>query len=146
MSTHKINIISNTYCHIERYYQILSVLFKYGFEDFLDYVAYGHYFKIKLPEYIKKQEVLSDKYALSVRIRMAFEELGPTFIKMGQVLSTRPDLIPMEYVIEFEKLQDSVTPFSFDTVKDIIESELNAPLNEIFLSFYEVPIASASIG
>ncbi|NKQ39667.1 MAG: AarF/ABC1/UbiB kinase family protein [Methanosarcinales archaeon] len=146
MSTHKINIISNTYRHIERYYQILSVLFKYGFEDLLDYVAYGHYFKIKLPEYIKKQEVLSDKYALSVRIRMAFEELGPTFIKMGQVLSTRPDLIPMEYVIEFEKLQDSVTPFSFDTVKDIIESELNAPLNEIFLSFYEVPIASASIG
>jgi len=77
---------------------------------------------------------------------MAMEELGPTFIKMGQFLSTRPDLIPMEFITQFEKLQDHVPSFPFADVKSIIEIELKAPLDTIFYEFNETPIAAASIG
>jgi ubiquinone biosynthesis protein len=76
---------------------------------------------------------------------MACEELGPTFVKMGQVLSTRPDLIPIEMVEELSKLQDDVQPFPFTEARTIIEEELKAPLEDIFASFDETPIAAASI-
>ncbi len=80
-----------------------------------------------------------------MRLREAFEELGPTFIKLGQVLSGRPDLITAVYANEFKKLQDEVPPFPFEEAKRIIESELGAPLESLFLSFEEVPAAAASI-
>ena len=57
------------------------------------------------------------------RVRMALEELGPTFVKMGQILSTRPDLLPVQFITELEKLQDHVPPFAYDQVKEIIEIE-----------------------
>ncbi|MBW1798769.1 MAG: AarF/ABC1/UbiB kinase family protein [Deltaproteobacteria bacterium] len=80
------------------------------------------------------------------RVRMALEELGPTFIKMGQILSTRPDLLPVEFIKELPKLQDNVPPFSFADVKEIIEKELKNPLEGIFSHFDERPLAAASIG
>ena len=79
-------------------------------------------------------------------LRMACEELGPTFIKLGQLLSTRGDLLPREYRDELAKLQDSVPPIELETIVAAIESELGAPPLEIFAAFDPIPIACASIG
>ena len=78
-------------------------------------------------------------------VRGALEELGPTFVKIGQILSTRPDIIPESYILEFQKLQDDVKPEPFDAIKGIIEHELNGSIDELFLEFDDKPMASASI-
>jgi ubiquinone biosynthesis protein len=80
------------------------------------------------------------------RIRMVLEELGPTFVKMGQILSTRPDLVPAELTKELAKLQDNVPPFPIARVKEIIEQELRVPMDLFFARFDETPLAAASIG
>ena len=80
------------------------------------------------------------------RLRMVFEELGPTFIKLGQMMSTRADLVGSEMADEFTKLQDDTLPFDFDTVKVIVEGELGKPLDQLFQSFEEEHLAAASIG
>ncbi|HLC96300.1 MAG TPA: AarF/ABC1/UbiB kinase family protein [Candidatus Nanoarchaeia archaeon] len=81
----------------------------------------------------------------AVGLRIALEKLGPTFIKFGQILSLRPDLIPKEYVKELGKLQDQVPPFPYEDVEKIIKSELKKSISDIFRSFTKKPIASASI-
>jgi ubiquinone biosynthesis protein len=79
-------------------------------------------------------------------VRRALEELGPTFIKLGQILSTRADLLPPSYQVELAKLQDSAPPLKTAVVQSIIEAEFNRPLNAVFKRFDEVPVAAASIG
>lgn len=79
------------------------------------------------------------------RLRIAFERLGPTFVKLGQVLAARPDLIPESFVEELQKLQDDVRTLPFETVKEVVEGELGLPLSQAFASFEEKPIAAASI-
>ncbi|MBV1817979.1 AarF/ABC1/UbiB kinase family protein [Anaerosalibacter bizertensis] len=79
------------------------------------------------------------------QLREALEELGPTFIKIGQILSTRPDILSKEYILELQRLQDDVKPEKFEMVKNAIESELNNSLEENFAIFEEEPIASASL-
>ena len=79
-------------------------------------------------------------------IRENFLELGPTFIKVGQLFSTRADLFPIEYVEELSKLQDRVPAFSFEQVREIIEKDFGKPLETLFLSFDPTPIAAASLG
>jgi ubiquinone biosynthesis protein len=125
------------------------VLFKYGFGDVVEILKVEQYLEIgmqmisrKRGEKIEKIEALSR----AQRVRMAFEELGPTFIKMGQILSTRPDLLPLEFIEELPKLQDNVPPFPFSDVKRIVEKELQKPLEKIFSDFEEEPVAAASIG
>ncbi len=76
---------------------------------------------------------------------MALEELGPTYVKFGQILANRPDILPEELINELKKLQDAVPGFAFSDVKEIIENDLNGSLENLFLSFNEKPIASASI-
>jgi len=78
-------------------------------------------------------------------LREIFERLGPTFVKLGQVLSLRPDVVPLEYAKEFEKLQSDVPPFPFREAKKIIESELKKPLDKIFKKFDERPAAAGSL-
>ncbi|HEV8361371.1 MAG TPA: AarF/UbiB family protein [Candidatus Thermoplasmatota archaeon] len=80
------------------------------------------------------------------RVRMMMEDLGPTFIKMGQLLATRPDLIPKPFVEEFRNFYDRTRPSPFPEIKELIERELGKTLGEVFTSFSEQPIASASIG
>jgi len=80
------------------------------------------------------------------RLRRTLEELGPTYIKLGQILSTRPDLLPASYIIELSKLLDAAPPVPLDQIVATIERELRAPLGELYASFEEQPIASASIG
>jgi ubiquinone biosynthesis protein len=80
------------------------------------------------------------------RLREMLDELGPTFVKFGQLLSTRPDVVPPDIVVELRKLQDNVTPFPFEQVRAVIEDELGLTVMQAFLELDEVPIASASIG
>ena len=80
------------------------------------------------------------------RLREMLDELGPSFVKFGQLLSTRPDVVPMDIVTELRKLQDNVTPVPFAAVEQVIESELGLTLERAFLAFDETPIAAASIG
>lgn len=91
-----------------------------------------------------KEQLL--KQSEAERLRLALEELGPTFIKFGQILSTRHDLVPEEYIRELSKLQDRVPPFSYQEAKEMIEKEFGKSLDEIFMSFDPEPIAAASIG
>ena len=80
------------------------------------------------------------------RLREMLDELGPTFVKFGQLLSTRPDVVPPDIVDELRKLQDDVTPFRFDEVRRVVEAELGLELERAFVSFEETPVAAASIG
>ncbi len=82
----------------------------------------------------------------AIWIRETFLELGPTFIKLGQLFSTRADIIPVEYVEELTKLQDKVPAFNYEIVRRIIEQDLSKPVNELFASFDPVPLAAASLG
>ena len=79
------------------------------------------------------------------RLRYALEELGPTFVKLGQLLSVRQDIFPMDIIEELGKLQDSVQPFPFLEVRTLIENEFNDKLENIYAEFSESPIAAASI-
>ena len=79
------------------------------------------------------------------RLREALEELGPVFVKFGQVVSTRPDLIPADIAVELTRLQDDVLPFPGDEAREVIERALDAPLSEHFASFDIQPLASASV-
>ena len=94
LSIRKIGVIGRTYRHLTRYRQILSVLFKYGFEGLIERLNIDQYIEIGLQMISKKPRDRVEKLTRAERIRMAFEELGSTYIKLGQVLSTRPDLIP----------------------------------------------------
>ncbi|NSW90031.1 MAG: 2-polyprenylphenol 6-hydroxylase [Firmicutes bacterium] len=87
----------------------------------------------------------NEKLSIGERLRLSLEELGPTFIKFGQIISTRPDILPPNVIAELEKLQDSVPPFLFEDVKALIESEFDDKLENIFKEFNETPIAAASI-
>jgi ubiquinone biosynthesis protein len=80
------------------------------------------------------------------RLRLTLEELGPTYVKVGQLLSTRPDILPPAYIAELSKLLDRVPPFPSDAATEIVEAELEKPLDELFVYFDPQPIASASIG
>jgi ubiquinone biosynthesis protein len=80
------------------------------------------------------------------RLVAAIQELGPTFVKFGQVLSTRPDLLPADYIAELSKLQDTAPTVPFDEIKSIVEEELGRSITEVYASFAELPLAAASLG
>ncbi|MFQ6003410.1 MAG: ABC1 kinase family protein [Candidatus Zixiibacteriota bacterium] len=128
---------------LPRYRQIVGVLFKYGFGQLLDQMKVFTF--LRLRKKLLRKKVRLEELTYAQRIRLALEELGPTFVKLGQVLSMRPFLIPLELVLELTKLQDEVAPFPFELVKEIVEKELKAPLEEHFSSFDTMSIASASL-
>ncbi len=80
------------------------------------------------------------------RLREMLDELGPTFVKFGQLLSTRPDVMPPDVIVELRRLQDDVTPIAFSEVRRVVEEELGLTIEQAFLSFDEKPLAAASIG
>ncbi|MFN7146901.1 MAG: ABC1 kinase family protein, partial [Myxococcota bacterium] len=82
---------------------------------------------------------------VAMRVRLALADLGTTFIKLGQVLSVRPDILPQAMLDELATLQDNAPQVEFAAIRQVVEEELNAPLDEVFASFEEVPVASASI-
>ena len=146
LSIRKLGVIGRTYRNLNRYRQILAVLLKYGFGDILELLKLDQYVEAGLQLITKKQPVHLEKLTRPQGLRMALEELGPTYIKLGQILSARPDLIPVEFLRELAKLQDKVPPFSAEDARRIIEAELGFTIEELFTEFDNVPLASASIG
>jgi ubiquinone biosynthesis protein len=145
-SIRKIGVIGRTYRHLQRYRQILTILFKYGFGDLVEVLKIEQYIEIGLNMISKKRRDRLEKLSKAERVRLAFEELGPTFVKLGQILSTRPDLVPVNFINELSKLQDMVPSFPFDEAREIIKVELGVAPEEIFASIDKTPMASASIG
>ena len=125
----------------KRLRQIVGVFAKYGFTDILSRMPLGRFMPARVAAYAAVQSEIHT----AERLRKAFEELGPTFVKLGQLLSTRPDLIPEQYIEELTKLQDSVKPLPFPIIQAQVEKELGKPLAELFSSFDEVPLAAASV-
>jgi ubiquinone biosynthesis protein len=146
MRIRKIGAVSRTYRHLNRYRQILSILLKYGFGDWLEHLNIGQIFERGIQMISRARRERMERLTRAERIRMAVEELGPTFITLAQILSTRPDLIPLDLTQELGKLQDRVPPFPFGEVREIVESELKASLEDEFQRFEEIPLAAASIG
>jgi len=139
-------IFDQTFRNLNRTREILGILIKYGFEDFIANSTLRNLVTESMRIKWLRDEKPVMSYTRFERIRMAAEELGPTFIKLAQVLSNRPDIIPEALVKEFEKLQDRVPPVPFVQAKAIIEKETGKKLEGIFEEFNEVPMASASIG
>ncbi len=146
ISIRKIGVLGRTYRHLNRYRQILGVLFRYGFGDLVDTLKIEQYIEIGLKMISRKRRERIEKLSRSERVRMALEELGPTYIKFGQILSTRPDLVSVEFINEFSKLQDKVPPFGYEEFKNTIEFELGQPVTAVFAELNPQPLASASIG
>ncbi|MBU1274189.1 MAG: phosphotransferase [Proteobacteria bacterium] len=90
-------------------------------------------------------EQLASRYSVYARLRMVAEQMGPTFVKLGQLLSQRPDLLPKEFILELSKLRDQVTPLPFSDIKTQVERSLDRPLGEVFSQFDEKCLASASL-
>lgn len=124
---------------IKRLKEIAGVFTKYG----LGYLIQKFHLRRFSSTPAPRDDALNEP--LSVRVRKIMEELGPTFIKFGQMLSLHPDIIPQEFCIEFEKLQDHVSSVEFAKIKEVIEKQYNKPLEEIFKDFPETPMASASL-
>jgi ubiquinone biosynthesis protein len=136
--------IDKGYRNLKRYRQIVGILIKYGFAEIVDRMNLKVYLQIG-KRFLKREVSTAKRLSAVERIRLALEELGPTFIKLGQVLSTRSFLIPAELVDELTKLQDEVKPLPFEKIRDYVQTQLGAPIHERFAEFQEDAIASASI-
>jgi ubiquinone biosynthesis protein len=122
--------------------EIAQVAAKHGF---------GYLFETRGPSVVRSRlgrevEVDAEGSPRGQRLREMLDELGPTFVKFGQLLSTRPDIVPPDIVFELKALQDSVTPFPFEQAREVIEEELELTLEQLYVDFDETPIAAASIG
>lgn len=129
--------------HTKRYQEILNAFLKNGFSHFL--------YRIGLTERVSRQEGPeaaedTNMRDIGIKLRRTLQQLGPAFIKLGQMASSRRDFVPEEIARELEKLQDEVEPISFETVRQIIEQELGDTLDVCFAAFDEKPLATASIG
>jgi ubiquinone biosynthesis protein len=138
-------MVANWYKKLNRSRHIVMVFANHGFGSLIDRLGIFKYLKMKNQSGDNTQSEIS-RLSVGERLRMSLEELGPTFIKLGQIMSTRPDLLPIHIIHELEKLQDAVTPFSVNEVKETIESELGDQIEDIFKEFEDEPIATASIG
>ncbi|MFH1456064.1 MAG: AarF/ABC1/UbiB kinase family protein [archaeon] len=101
---------------------------------------------LTLSKKIQQSKFKNKPKSMSITLRQVMEELGATFVKLGQLLSLRTDFLPKEYCEEFAKLQDDVLPFEYSQVKKIVEKEFGKPIIKIFKEFEKIPIASASVG
>lgn len=134
------------YRDIPRLRQMVMVASRHGFGHLIEQVGLDRYISLgrRLTSF-KKRYPPEHRLSAPERLRMAFEELGPSFIKLGQLLACRPDLLPPEYSKELVRLTDSVPPFPSDEARRIIEQDLGSRLERIFAEFDPTPIAAASI-
>lgn len=134
--------ILNAVRDLERLRQIAVVLGRHGFGELLQRTGLAAQLNLGR----RSDETEQRAIGVGERIRLVLTELGPSFVKLGQILSTRRDVIPLEIVDELQKLQDDVPPLPFSELRPLLEQELGATLDEIYASFSEAPLASASIG
>ncbi len=125
--------------HAVRGKEIFTILARYGFADLLDHADAPRGFWQKLLPHP------AEHLSTPERVRMAAEELGPTFVKFGQLLSMRPDLVPHAFILELRKLQNEVKPLPFTEMQPVLERELNGPYGDVFTDFDETAAASASL-
>src|SRR6188508_170898 len=125
--------------HLKLYQQIASLLIKYGRTDIVqDFAASGM---------LEDKELAKDQGTVSpTELADDLERLGPTFVKLGQILSSRPDLLPEPYIKALSRLQDKVKPFPFEDVEQIVVTELGVRLSKAFANFEREPLAAASLG
>jgi len=130
---------------LPRLKEISGVLIRHGLGEFAQRLHLPHAMK-KAGKWLHldQNETIATR-PTAVRVRMAFEELGPTFIKLGQILSTRVDVFPPHWIAEFEKLQNKVPPIAPERVPELICDALGAPPEQLFAEFDPIPIGSASI-
>ena len=133
-----VNYFSRRYDNFIRLKEIIQILLKYGFDQVIS--------QLNLPRIAKKESLSpeAEKMPFAVRLRLAVEELGPTFVKFGQLLSVRTDILPEDVITELKKLQDSVPAFSSAEASEILKNELGARISEI-ADISAVPVAAASI-
>jgi ubiquinone biosynthesis protein len=125
--------------HVGRFKDILVTLFRYGFDEVIE--------RLNPPGKLLLEKIsrVDGKLTTWKRLRLMIEELGPTFIKIGQILSLRPDLIPPPLLIELQKLQDEVAPELFSDIRSVVETSLGKTLEENFSYFDARPLAGASL-
>ena len=129
--------------NIRRFGVITRLMVKHGLGDILDRILNRNEIS---PTAEKGGPVVTRTvYPSPQRIRRVLEELGPSFIKLGQLMSTRADIFPPEYIDELKKLQDQVPPVSFEEIKEVIEKELKHPVADIFVSLTQEALAAASV-
>ena len=134
----------HTVRNVQRVRHIATVLIRHGFGQVIEKLDLEY--RIFVKKFGKISSEVHPQLSIAERSRMVLEELGPTFAKFGQVLSTRPDLLPVSFIHEFKKLQDQVPPISFREISDQITLSLGKSPDQLFSSFDPIPIASASIG
>ncbi|PTY06107.1 ABC transporter [Opitutaceae bacterium EW11] len=129
----------NVLPHAVRAKEILAVLVRHGFAEILAQIdlPVGFWQRLLHPPTVQR--------STAERVRLVAEELGPTFVKLGQLLSMRPDALPHEFVLELRKLQDQVKPLPFEQMRPVLERSLPLPLAEVFSEFDETPVAAASL-
>ncbi len=137
--------IRRRYRSFVRFNHILRIFVRYGYKDIVSYLIETRRFPLLQKLIPRASRRDARKYSKYEKMRLVCEELGPTFIKFGQILSNRSDLLPAELVIQLEKLQDNVPPLPGAISRQVIESELKKPLDELFAWYETEAFASASM-
>ncbi len=137
----RIPTIGRTYRHIARYGEILAVFVKYGFGGLVAALRFERYLPRGMRRLATAENPDIRRLSNGDRLRMAFTELGPTFVKLGQFMSNRPDVLPPDIVSALRELQDSVTPFPAEESALVVEKEFGRPASELFESFSTEPFA-----
>ena len=136
--------LSQTFKDLNRLRQLVDILFKHELGYLIEKFDLKHHLTFSKRTQLRKQ--LKPEEILPKHLRLVLEDMGGAFIKLGQLLSLREDLVPKEFARECSKLQDEVKPFPFEEVKEIIELELKQPLSKVFIKVLPKPIAAASVG
>jgi ubiquinone biosynthesis protein len=135
--------------HPERYFEIFRIMRKYKLHHVVAELGMSHHHDDDLDELPAPNGLHDDDHDHDddhgIHLASALEELGPCFIKLGQLLSTRPDLLPPDYIHALSRLQDTIQPVPVDRIVQIVQSELQAPIDELFQSFDQQPLATASM-
>ncbi|MCL4499818.1 MAG: AarF/ABC1/UbiB kinase family protein [Chloroflexi bacterium] len=130
-------ILDKSRRHFHRYKEIARILAKHGWGWMVG--------RLGLAEHLGKHADLTEKEHAPAHIREMLQELGPTFVKLGQILSTRPDIVPEAYIDELSKLQDTAPTIPFSEIKEVVESEFAAPIRDLYLEIDAEPMAAASL-
>lgn len=131
--------------HVQRYTQVLEVLARHGFADLSQQLGLDTLIERGLSIVGAANKAKPDHVPTQVRVRLVMEELGPTFVKLGQVLSTRADLVPQEWADEFKKLQNKVPGVEYEKIQAVLDAEFPGRLKKLFRSIQKKPLAAGSM-
>jgi len=139
-------LIPRTFRHFKRYREIIFIIVKNGFGEFFGRTRLLSIGLLNRKKKFNYSDFKKNNHAtIFERLRIALEELGPTFVKFGQILSNRPDILPDDLILELEKLQKEVAPFPFEQANKVLEEELKEKKDAFFLEIDPSPLASGSI-